>query len=188
MQIGGCSWRRRLLLATVGVSGVMTTSLRAQSGEAAQRQLEQRVQAELARLRALPYSLSAPAPGSGGADPAGARSLLEAVFPHALAAHNTPSAFAVQAGPGRPWTFTTARAASWGVLSVECHFVTAVGGTWEPVAAEFVEGWAIWRDAVPPSPGVRITVGAASTGPRPHRAETTVVVAALRPSVMEPAP
>ena len=177
-----------LMLATTGVSGVVTASLRAERAEAVQQQLEQRVQAELARLSALPYVLPEAAPGPEGMDPVQARSLLGAVFPHALVMHNTATASFVPGSSGDGGTFTTVRAEAWGSMRVTGRFVSAGDAAWSPAPATCIEGWAVWLEATPPSPAVQVTVEASSSGPRPHRAEASAILDALRPCVAEPAP
>jgi len=177
-----------LLLTSAGVTGAVTASLRAHGIEAAQTRLEQRVQAEAARLGALPYVLPAPPPGIEGYDPGAARSLLQAVFPHALAASNTTAAFFTPASPGAPATFTTVADHEWGSLRVAASFVTAADGVWEPAAAAAVEGWAVWLNDTPPAPAVLVTVRSSSSGSPAHAAEVTLVLDGLRPMVSEPSP
>lgn len=177
-----------LLLATAGVTGVVTASLRAERTETIQQQLEQRVRTELARLSALPYVAPAPAPAPEpqGYDPAQARSLLQAVFPHALEAQNTLPAFFSPASSSEPCTFTTVTEAAWGSLRVTCCFVSATAGEWRPMVATDVEGWAVWLDVVPPSAAVRVTIAAVEEGSGAHRAEVSAVLDALRPRIAEP--
>ena len=177
-----------LMLSTAGVSGVVTASMRAERAETAQRQLEQRVQSELARLSALPYVLPAVSPGPDGADPARARSLLGAVFPHALVMHNTAAASFAPGSCGRRRHLHDRPQEAWGSMRVTSSFVSPGDAAWPPAPATRIEGWAIWLEATPPSPAVQVTVEASSLGPRPHRAEASVTLDALRPCVAEPAP
>jgi len=177
-----------LLLTCAGVTGAVTASLRGQGIEEAQMRLERRAQAEIARLSALPYSLPALPPGADGYDPGAARSLLQAVFPHALAAHNAAAAFFTPASAAGPAAFTTVSDHGWGSLRVAASFVTAAEGAWVPADTAAVEGWAVWLNDAPPSSAVRITVRASSPMPQARTAEAALVLDGLRPTVSEPAP
>ncbi len=177
-----------LLLTAAATTGVVTASLSGREVETTQTHLEQRVQAELARLSALPYVLPAETAGPEGIDPAQASSLLEAVFPHALVEYNSARAFFAPASLDQPCTFTTIAELPWGTMRVTGCFMDHGDVAWQPADASAVDGWAVWLDATPPSSAVRITVEAVSTGPRPHRAEATVVLDALRPSIGEQSP
>lgn len=177
-----------LLLTSAAVTGVITTTLRAQSVEGTQAQLEQRVQAELARLSALPYVLPAAAPGVEGYDPAATQSLLQAVFPHSDLALNVARAFFTPASAEKPCSFTTISEQAWGTMHVVCGFVSMRDGTWAPSPESGVEGWAVWRRATAPASAVLVTIQASAAGEPPHLAETSIVLDALRPLRAEPVP
>ena len=173
-----------LLMASAGVTGVVTASLRAQSAEDARQRLEQRVQAELARLTALPFMAPAPAPVAAGYDPAQARSLVQAVFPHALVARNTPTAFFVPAGPATPAAFTTVSAST----TVSAGFVNRVGDEWRALPDAVLGGWAVWAAERPPACALRVTVTASDASGRERVATATRVILALRPLHAEASP
>jgi Tfp pilus assembly protein PilV len=176
-----------LLMTAASVTGVIIASLRAERAEAAQADLEQSVQTELARLGALPFVAPAAAPGLPGGEREEPRSLLEAVFPHALVAQNAASGFYVPATSDAPCSFVTVRESSWGTLRLTCSFMCFRGDTWQATDAGDVDGWAIWRQATPPSSAVRITVEATATGGARRRERVSLILDALRPRIVEPA-
>ena len=87
--------------------------------------------------------------------------------------HNTAAASFVPGSWGDGGTFTTVRTEAWGRMRVTSCFVSPGDAAWSPAPATRMEGWAVWLEATPPSPAVRVTVEASSFGPRPHRAEAS---------------
>ncbi len=170
-----------LLLTSAGVTGAVSASLRGASVEAGQTGLERLVQAEVVRLEALPYMVPVGALGTEGYDPAAAPSLIQTVFPHALLTSNAATSWFTPGIPDKPATFSTVRRSEWGSLTVVGQFVRLRDGVWQPLTSQELEGWAVWLEAIPPSPAVRITVIAETGGPLAHRAEMTVVLCADRP-------
>jgi hypothetical protein len=167
-----------LLMASAGVTGAVTASLQGASTEAAQRRLEQDVRAELARLAALPFDAVVAAPPAHGYDPAAARSLLQAVFPHAQAARNTQVASYAAASATTAATFTTTVPGSEGDLRVSATFVEEAEGVWVDASPEAHDAWAVWLDALPPATALRVTVQASAGA---HHAAATTVLSADRP-------
>ena len=120
-----------LLLTAAAVSGVVSASLRARGVEAARGQLEQALQTELSRLAALPYATPVAPPPGQGYDPAAARSLVQAVFPHAGVVPDLPQAYFTPGTATEAEEFTTVATTAWGRLRTQAEFVCWGGGGWD---------------------------------------------------------
>ena len=173
-----------LLLTAAAVSGVVSASLRARGVEAARGRLEQALQTELSRLAALPYATPVAPPPSQGYDPAAARCLLQAVFPHAGVVPDLPQAFFTPGTATGADEFTTVATTAWGKLRTQAVFVCWGGHGWVPAAGDQLSGWAVWQGQVPPAPALRVTVEA--LGASGCCASLTTVLCGDAPRVADP--
>jgi len=164
-------------LACVAVTGLLTTTLRAERSLERRRHLEAVLAAEGERLAALPYYLRA----DGAEWPATPASLLGEVFPHAAPACNTPEAFYADGSGAAPaGTFSSDVLAGDITVQRVSRFVVASPAGLDPIAAEALSAWAVWSDALPPAGLMEVELQASWRGLVLKR---RLVLSALPPTI-----
>jgi hypothetical protein len=160
-----------LALGCLAAAGALETSLRAEAVGQQRRDAGRLLDAETARLRALPFFSRTNGPGG---EPA---SLLADVFPHARPDLNEPpqgfaggSGSAVYVSDVRVEGFLLRRTAT---LLRDADAVTT------PVPAVEVGGWAAWESERPPALVVEVRLEIVDA--RTHAPARRLVVRALRP-------
>lgn len=146
-------------LGCLAVTGVLQIALRAQSAERSRAHVAQVLDAESARLRALPFFARAAGPGL---DPV---SLAGDVFPHARPWLNVDGlGFQVTDGPGGAFVSLT----EVGGLRLRrtARFVRQAAAGIEPLALAEQDGWAVWDATRPPAVILRVELAVlgSSTG------------------------
>lgn len=161
-----------LALGCLASAGVLQVVLRAESAGLRGLEARQLLDAEAARLRALPFFRRADGPDSAPA------SLLAEVFPHARRESNRPPA-GFGDGSGAAVFLSEVRVAGSRVRRT-ATLVRDVESEPLPLLESEVEGWAVWEDARPPALAVDITleVVGAARGVSPRH----LVLRALRPA------
>ena len=158
-----------LALSCLTVTAVIQGSLSAEAGVAARRGAAEALDAESARLRALPFFL--PSAGQG----LGPSSLTAEVFPHARSWLDTEDAsYVTDTG-----AFVTRGVVNGIQLTRTARFEKPTAGGLEPLPAGGVEGWAVWDAARPPA--TVLSVHLEAIGPHGLVTSRDVVVCALRP-------
>jgi len=164
-------------LACVAVSGVLSTTLRAERSLERRRHLEAVLAAEGERLAALPYYRRA----DGAQRPASPASLLGEVFPHASPSGNAPEAFYADGSGSAPaGTFVSDILTDDLNVHRVSRFVIVSSTGLEPVALEALSGWAVWSDAVPPAGLIEVELRASWRG---LVVERRLVLSAVPPAV-----
>lgn len=166
-----------LLLTCAAVSGVLIAAAHGSARLSRYDDLEQALDGEVQRLRALPFFAPAAAAGvlAGEADPP---SLLAVLFPHALSGRNSTDArYCPDEQPAR---FVRTQQRPWGTLRTEAWFVTRAQDEWAPLDAPALTGWAIWQAAWPPAAAVMASIAAIADDGRMVR-ERTIVFRGLEP-------
>jgi len=164
-------------MACVAVSGVLSTTLKAERSLERRRHVEAVLAAEGERLAALPYYRRA----AGAQRPASPPSLLGDVFPHALPAWNVPVAsYADGSSAAAAGTFVSDVLADDLTVTRVARFVAVMPAGLEPVAVDALSAWAVWSDALPPASLIEIELQASWRG---LVVERHVVLSALPPTV-----
>ena len=148
-------------LTCVAVSDVLSVSFHAERSVERRRHLEAVLAAEGERLAALPYYRRA----DGMQPPANPASLLGEVFPHALAAGNTPQAYyADGSGAAATGTFVSDVVAD--DLSVHrvSRFVAVTPSGLEAIPLEALSEWTVWSDGAPPAGLIEVELQASWRG------------------------
>jgi type II secretory pathway pseudopilin PulG len=158
-----------LALSCLAVTAVLHGSLKAEAGIAARREAVEALDAESARLRALPFFRQSAGPGQGPP------SLASEVFPHAQSWLDTDDAsYDTDTG-----AFITRGVVGGLRLTRTARFEKLSASGLEPVPAGDVQGWAVWSDARPP--GTVLSVHLEAEWPRGLVTSQDLVVCALRP-------
>jgi type II secretory pathway pseudopilin PulG len=164
-------------LACVAVSGVISTTLRAERSLERRRHIEAVLAAEGERLAALPYYCRA----VGLQWPSSPASLLGEVFPHASPACNVPQAsYADGSGVASAGTFSTDILADDLTVHRVSRFVAVSPAGLEPVAVEGLSGWAVWLDTTPPAGLIEVVMQVSWRG---LIVERRLVFSAVPPSI-----
>jgi hypothetical protein len=145
-----------LALACLAVTGVVSTSLRAEAAEQHRREARLVLDEESAGLRALPYFVQASAPG------AGPRSLLGEVFPHASAALNTSAA--EYRGTPEEAVFTSETTIEGREVLRTARLVRETDAGSASLSDGDLLGWAVWRSTQPPALVVIISLEVRDVG------------------------
>jgi hypothetical protein len=166
-----------LCLACVTVSGVLSTSLRAERSVERRRHMEAVLAAEGERLTALPYYRRS----EEATRPATPACLLAEVFPHALPACNVPEAhYADGSDAALAGTFVSVIVVDDLTVHRVSRFMATSPIGLEPVPVETLSGWAVWSDALPPAGLIEVELQASWRG---LTVERKLVLSALPPSV-----
>ena len=145
-----------LALGCLASAGVLHVALRAEASSRQRRAAEQLLDAEAARLAALPFYRVADGPGGAPV------SLLGDVFPHALRElNNGEAAFGDESGTA---IFVSEAAAEAYLLRRTARLVRDGTGDPQPVPEAEVAGYAVWRDARPPALAVDVTLEVVRAG------------------------
>ncbi len=160
-----------LALGCLAAAGALETSLRAEAAGQQRRDAGRLLDAEAARLRALPFFRRASGPG--GEPP----SLLADVFPHARPDLNEPpEGFADESGAA---VFVSDVRVEGLLLRRTATLLRDAGDVTTPVPAAEVGGWAVWDHERPPALVVEVRLELVDA--RMHAPARRLVVRALRP-------
>lgn len=161
-----------LALGCLAAAGVLQVSLHAEAAGRQRREAARLLDAEAARLRALPFFRLAIFPGGGPP------SLLADVFPHArLELNEPPDGFADDSGAA---VFSSEVQVDGVRLRRTATLVRDVSGDLTPVPAADARGWAVWEDKRPPALALDLRLELAG-GPR-GVTERHLVLRALPPA------
>jgi hypothetical protein len=164
-------------LACVAVSGVISTTLRAERSLERRGHIEAVLAAEGERLAALPYYCRA----VGLQWPSSPTSLLGEVFPHASPACNVPQAsYADGSGAAPAGAFVSDILADDLTVRRMSRFVAVSPAGLEPVAVEALSDWAVWSDVAPPAGLIEVVMQASWRG---LMVERRLVFSAVPPSI-----
>jgi hypothetical protein len=133
-----------LALGCVAITVVLHVSLRAQARDRARCAVTQALDAETARLRALPFFARAGGPGEGPS------SLVAEVFPHARPWLNSDGAW-FQAADGPGGAFVSVAEVGGLRIRRTARFVRETAGGREPLDLVDEHGWAVWDGVRPPA-------------------------------------
>ncbi len=139
-----------LALGCLASAGVLEVTLRAEAASRQRSEARRLLDAEAARLGALPFYLVADGPGGGPS------SLLGDVFPHARRELNGDAGvFGDDSGTA---VFRSEVATEGGPLRRTARLVCEGDGSSRSVLEAEIAGYAVWYDACPPALSVDVTL------------------------------